>query len=173
MLLELPPTRRLPHSSASPPTGGRPFCHCPEDCDGLPSAHSKRETVRMHIRRLGETGAKWAVTAGPIGVACCLAAVGCAHHRADQYAYAPPYAPPVYSQPQVQMPAQPTAYAAAPGGVAAGTLPAGAVVAAPPAAGTIVHAVGGDCPPCSTPGMEGVVMPATMVEGGGQTPPCP
>jgi hypothetical protein len=41
------------------------------------------------------------------------------------------------------------------------------------APGTVVPAVGGECPPCSTTGMEGVVMPATMVEGGGQTPPCP
>ena len=109
-------------------------------------------------------------------VACLMSAVGCAHHRADQYAYAPPYAPPVYSQPQVQMPAQPAAYA---GAVPAGAVPAGSIPAGglPPgtvmAGGTVVPAVGGDCPPCSTPGMEGVVMPATMVEGAGQTPPCP
>ena len=28
-----------------------------------------------------------------------LGSVGCAHHRKDQYAFAPPYAPPVYPQP--------------------------------------------------------------------------
>lgn len=134
----------------------------------------------MHIRRLGNPGFIFAVftragTIGPSLVACGLAAAGCAHHRADQYSYAPPYAPAVYSQPQVQMPSQPTPYAASPGAVPAGAIPvAGAVVASPSmAAGTVVPAVGSECPPCSTPGMEGVVMPTGMVEGGGQTPPCP
>jgi hypothetical protein len=37
--------------------------------------------------------------------------------------------------------------------------------------------VGGECPPCAD-GMQGVVvssatMPATVIEGSGQTPPCP
>ena len=132
----------------------------------------------MRIRWLGDTDATRTTTVGPLAAACLLATVGCAHHRADQYAYAPPYAPPVYPQPQVQMPTQPAAYAAAPGGVPAGAVPvagvpAAAVVAGAPAAGTVVQTVGGDCPPCSAPGMEGVVMPATMVESGGQTPPCP
>jgi len=115
--------------------------------------------------------------------ACCLVTVGCAHHRADQYAYAPPYAPPVYpqpQQPQVQMPAQPAAYAA--GGVPAsavpaGSLPPGAVVAGAPMTsdGMIVPAVGGDCPPCSADGMVvgGAAVPVTMIDGSGQTPPCP
>ncbi len=124
----------------------------------------------MHIRWLGDTGAKWTATLGPLGAACCLAAVGCAHHRADQYAYAPPYAPPVYPQPQVQMPAQPAAYAAAPGGVPAGAVPVAGVPAGAMPAGTVVSAAGGECPPCSA---EGVVMPATMIDGSGQTPPCP
>lgn len=123
----------------------------------------------MRIRRLGAMDARWAAAWRPLGAAVLVTAVGCAHHRADQYAYAPPYAPPVYSQPQVHIPAQPAAYAAAPTGVPAGTVVAGQAM--PP--GTVVPAIGGDCPPCSTPGMEGVVMPATMVEGGGQTPPCP
>jgi hypothetical protein len=138
----------------------------------------------MRICWLEDTGAAWTATVRPLTAACVLAAAGCAHHRADQYAYAPPYAPPVYSQPHVEMPAQPAAYAGAPGSIPAGavpvgamptgSLPAGMVVAGPTMpAGTVVQAVGGECPPCATPGMEGMVMPATMVEGGGQTPPCP
>jgi hypothetical protein len=132
----------------------------------------------MQLRWLAHTGSARTATVGPIGAALVLTALGCAHHRADQYAYAPPYAPPVYSQPQVHIPAQPAAYAAAPPGAPAGAVPvsgvpAGAVIAGAPTAGTVVQAVGGECPPCATPGMEGVVMPATMIEGGGQTPPCP
>ena len=136
----------------------------------------------MRIRRLDDTGSARTTMPGSSVAACVLALVGCAHHRADQYASAPPYAPPVDPQPQVQMPAQPAAYAAgAPagtvpaGGVPVGALPAGTVMAGSTTmpSGTVVPAVGGECPPCSTPGMEGVVMPAAMVEGGGQTPPCP
>ena len=131
----------------------------------------------MRIRWLGDTGDRWAVTVAPLGAACLLAAVGCAHHRADQYSYAPPYAPPVYSQPQVQMPAQPAGYAAAPGGVPTGAVPVAGMPAAAIPAGTVVPAVGGECPPCAE-GMQGVVvssgaMPVTAIEGGGQTPPCP
>jgi len=115
--------------------------------------------------------------------ACCLVTVGCSHHRADQYAYAPPYAPPVYpqpQQPQVQMPAQPSPYATA--GVPAvalpaGSLPPGDVVAGAPMTtdGTVIQAVGGECPPCSADGMVvgGAAMPVTMIDGSGQTPPCP
>jgi len=143
----------------------------------------------MRTYRPGKMGAPWTATVTPLAFVCGLAAFGCAHHRADQYAFAPPYAPPVYSQPQVQMPAQPTAYAAAPGGFSAGAVPVGTVpmgtaptaslpigtAAAGPTmpAGTVVTAAGGECPPCTTPGMEGVVMPATMIEDGGHTPPCP
>ena len=127
----------------------------------------------MRIRRLDETGATWTATIGPVAAACLLAAVGCAHHKADQYAYAPPYAPAVYPQPQVQMPvqmpAQPAAYAAAPGGVPAGAVPMVGMPAGAIPAGTVVSAVGGECPPCA----EGVVMPATVIDGSGQTPPCP
>jgi hypothetical protein len=124
----------------------------------------------MRIRWLDDTDNRWTVTVSPLLACCVLAAVGCAHHRADQYAYAPPYAPPVYSQPQVQMPAQPAAYAAAPSGVPAGAVSVTSMPAAAMPAGTVVSAVGGECPPCSA---EGVVMPATMIEEGGQTPPCP
>jgi hypothetical protein len=150
----------------------------------------------MHIRRQGSTGLRVTVPVliprvrrlMPFLAACCLATIGCAHHRADQYAYAPPYAPPVYpqpQQPQVHIPAQPTAYAAAgvPGSavptsaIPAGSLPPGAVVAGAPMAsdGMVVQAVGGDCPPCSTDGavMAGSTMPVSMIEGSGQTPPCP
>jgi hypothetical protein len=36
----------------------------------------------------------------------------------------------------------------------------------------VVPAVGGACPPCTTG--EGVIVPTSgLVEGGGQTPPCP
>lgn len=126
----------------------------------------------MRLRRLDERGSAGTALLMPLTAAGLLAAMGCAHHRADQYAYAPPYAPPVYPQPQVHIPAQPAAYA----GVApVGTAPVATMMASPTTvpAGTVVPAVGGDCPPCSTPGVEGVVMPATMVEGSGQTPPCP
>lgn len=130
----------------------------------------------MRIRRLDDTGSTRVATAWRLAAFGALAATGCAHHRADQYAYAPPYAPPVYPQPHVEMPAQPSAYAAtAPfGALPAGTVPAGAVVAGPAiAAGSVMPAGGGECPPCTTPGMDGVVVPATMVDGSGQTPPCP
>lgn len=131
----------------------------------------------MRIRWLGDTGDRWVVAVLPIGAACLLVAAGCAHHRADQYAYAPPYAPPVYPQPQVQMPAQPAGYAAAPGGVPAGAVPVAGLPAGAMQAGTVVPAVGGECPPC-VDGTQGVVvssgaMPVTMIDGGGQTPPCP
>jgi hypothetical protein len=92
-----------------------------------------------------------------------LAIAGCAHHQANQYAYAPPLAPPVYPQPQTA--AQPVAYAAPTGAVPvvpAGTLPAGAPVAAAPVV------AGGD--PCCPP-LEGGAMP--VVYESGQTPPCP
>jgi len=97
---------------------------------------------------------------------------GCAHHQQNQYAYAPPLAPPVYPQPQSPTPAM-AAMAAAPpmtGGpmVAAppGTvLPPGAVVAAP-AAG-----MPGAVDPCCNP-VEGGAIPV-VYESAGQTPPCP
>lgn len=134
----------------------------------------------MHIARLGTTNVAGLAAMVTLFQACCLVAGGCAHHRADQYAFAPPYAPPVYSQPHVQMPAQPTVYAAAPGGgmpsalATASAMPPGAFVPDPTMAESgVVSATGGECPPCSTPDGERMVMPATMIEGGGQTPPCP
>jgi hypothetical protein len=135
----------------------------------------------MHIRRLGGSGDRWAATVWPLGAACLLTAVGCAHHRADQYAYAPPYAPPVYPQPQVQMPVQPATPTVAAPGLPAGALPPGAMVAAAASPGMVVPAVGGECPPCAeacAEGGQGVVvssgvMPGTAIEAVGQTPPCP
>jgi len=125
----------------------------------------------MRIRRQGDTGDRLDVTVALLGAACVVAPVGCAHHRTDQYAYAPPYAPPVYPQPQVQMPAQPAAYAAAPSGVPAGAVAMAGVPSAAMPVGTVVQAVGGECPPCAD-GMQGAVvssgaMPVTVIEGGG------
>jgi len=131
----------------------------------------------MLNRRIGYKVDEWAATAGSLAAACFLAAVGCAHHRADQYAYAPPYAPPVYPQPQVQMPVQPANSMVAAPGPPASALPPNAMVGAAATPGMIVPTVGGECPPCAEGGQGVVVssgvMPFTATEGGGQTPPCP
>jgi len=111
---------------------------------------------------------------------------GCAHHR-QPYAYAPPYAPPVYPQPgmpQQQLPAQPVAYPAA--GSVQTSLPAGAVVAPtmpmaspegysqPATPGAIVPTGSSmpcppTCDPCVSPGIGTPVAYETAV----QTQPCP
>jgi hypothetical protein len=62
---------------------------------------------------------------------CTLAALaGCAHNHGNNYAYAPPYAPPVYPQPPGV--AQPVSYAAPVAGApvvgAPGPAPAGVMV---------------------------------------------
>jgi len=131
---------------------------------------------RRHARRGRLSRLLWAVA---------LAASGCKSHHAERDAFAPPYAPPVYPQPQVQIPGQPNAYAAAggaatvvpAGAIPAGSLPPGAVVVGAPTAATgmVVPAGGGDCPPCSADGMVvgGSAMPVTMIDGSAQTPPCP
>ena len=95
--------------------------------------------------------------------------VGCAHHRND-YAYAPPYAPPVYPQPQPQAAVQPVSLATAPalppGVVPAGAIPAGVMPAAP--------VMASQTNPCPQDCAEGIVVGTSIVvEGGGQTPPCP
>lgn len=99
-----------------------------------------------------------------------LAAAGCAHHKANQYAYAPPLAPPVYPQPQAA--AQPV-MATAPGPVVgAPTLPTAPVVTGVPvtaAGGEIPANPDGSCPPCA--GTSGA-MPV-VYEGAVQTQPCP
>lgn len=96
--------------------------------------------------------------------------IGCAHHKTNQYAYAPPLAPPAYPQPQAV--AQPV-MGPAPGPVIA----APAIQAAPVVTGVPVTAAGGvvpanadgSCPPCAgTPGTVPVVY-----EGPVQTTPCP
>jgi len=53
--------------------------------------------------------------------------------------------------------------------------PAGVIVAgAAPPGGMVVTAAGELCPPCSPQGMEGIVVDSqTMIQGGGQLPPCP
>lgn len=130
------------------------------------------------------------VAVGPALVVIGLAG-GCAHHRQD-YAYAPPYAPPVYPQPPG--PTIPGSYA--PPVV---TMPnaAGAMVPGPVVAGAAPATMAdGQSPPCppvagatlvgSTPSAGAVaavgtlisdtavgetVVGATYVEG--QSPPCP
>jgi hypothetical protein len=108
----------------------------------------------------------------------CLLGLGCAHHRANQYAYAPPLAPPVYPQPQTT--GQPVAYPAMQPGapvvaappVISGVPPAAAAPAMPvmPTAGVVPALPDGSCPPCTT-GCEGGVLPAVH-EGAVQTTPC-
>lgn len=97
----------------------------------------------------------------------CLAAMccGCAHNHGNNYAYAPPYAPPVYPQPGAVM--QPVAYAA--------PVAAGSVVAAPGAVvGSPGPVVAGHSTPCPQACPDGTVAGTpVVVEGGGQTPPCP
>ena len=98
-------------------------------------------------------------------------ATGCAHHKANQYAYAPPLAPPVYPQPQNAAPTPPVL---APGPVVAAPAVAGApMVTGVPvtvADGGVVPAhADGSCPPCV--GASGAVPVA--YEGAVQTQPCP
>ena len=111
-----------------------------------------------------------------------LAACGCAHHKANQYTYAPPLAPPVYPQPQTV--GQPVAYPpgavpvaappayAPPGGVPmapAGMPMAPAGMPVMPTGAEIPALPDGSCPPCQTAG--GAVPVA--YEGVVQTTPCP
>jgi len=90
---------------------------------------------------------RWLASAavGPLLVGLGLSA-GCAHHRQD-YAYAPPYAPPVYPQPPG--PTVPGSYAppvvTIPG--ATGQVMPGPVATAP-AAGVPLATADGQSPPC-------------------------
>lgn len=105
-----------------------------------------------------------------VGCLCGGPLVGCAHHQANQYAYAPPLAPPVYPQPQpVSGPvAPPVVVPAAP--VPAGAIPTAAPAAAMPAGQAVL--VSGD--PCCPPFIEGGGAATPVVyEAAGQTPPCP
>jgi hypothetical protein len=96
-----------------------------------------------------------------IGVALvCLAAVGCAHHQ-NQYAYAPPLAPPVYPQPAAAPAAavpHPTQPGMMPPAVAPGPLP------------PVTMVPGEECCP---PNGEGAVVVAPVVYEEGQSPACP
>jgi len=106
------------------------------------------------------------------------AAGGCAHHHAqNSYAYAPPYAAPVYPQPHSAT--QPVMATAPVGAVPAAAVPAGAVVGGPVVSGigaTPVVATQG-VPPC--PQIPGATLIGSSDGGGnavfadGQTPPCP
>jgi len=106
------------------------------------------------------------VSLATVAVVAALA-TGCAHHKANQYAYAPPLAPPVYPQPQN---ATPPPAGPVPGPiVAAPAIPGAPVIAGVPLAaadGVVPAHADGSCPPCA-----GVVPVA--YEGAVQTQPCP
>lgn len=116
--------------------------------------------------------------------AVAIGGLGCAHHQQNQYAYAPPLAPPVYPQPQQATPAM-AAMAAAPpmtgAPVAAAppgamlppgaVLPPAAMVAAPMTAMPGAVAMPGGVDPCCNP-VDGGAMPV-VYESAGQTPQCP
>ena len=128
-----------------------------------------REAATWPLRRRMETHVKRPLLT--LGAACC-ATLGCAHHKANQYSYAPPLAPAVYPQPQQSM--QPVAFPAP------ATLPPGAVVApgaaAPPmmpssASADVVPAMADGACPTGCDGTPGAVPVA--YESAVQTPPCP
>lgn len=102
------------------------------------------------------------------GAACLVAlCVGCAHDHGNTSAYAPPYAPPVYPQPNAV--AQPVSYAAPVVGPVVGQ--PGPAMAGPAMANA---AVAGQSTPCPEACPDGTVAGSpVVVEGGGQTPPCP
>jgi hypothetical protein len=105
---------------------------------------------------------------GPVAAACFLASVlaGCCSHGANQYAYAPPLAPPVYPQPQLAVPPTVAPVGAAP--VMTPALPAAPVVSGAAFDGVVPANVDGTCPPCATGG----VMPVAY-ESTDQSVPCP
>jgi len=90
-------------------------------------------------------------------------ASGCAHHHGNNYAYAPPYAPPVYPQPPMAQPVSAAPVATAP------------VVTMPgPAAAPAGVVMAGQSAPCPDACADGAVTTASVVmDGAGQTPPCP
>lgn len=97
------------------------------------------------------------------GVFLIALSVGCAHNHGNNYAYAPPYAPPVYPQPPLAT--QPVSYAAPVAGAPV------IVAAAPAAAGPVID---GQTVPCPQGCPDGTVVGASAVmDAGGQTPPCP
>jgi hypothetical protein len=93
-----------------------------------------------------------------------LAAAGCASHKANQYAYAPPLAPPVYPQPQTA--AQPMVYAGAAATPMVAPAAPGAVMPMMPAA------MGTNDPYC--PPLDGAAPGVAVVyDSLDQSPPCP
>jgi len=113
-----------------------------------------------------------------------IAAAGCAHHKANQYTYAPPLAPAVYPQPQTvgQPMAAPLPAGAVPvpaGGVPVappmyappgGALPAAPALPVMPTSVEMPVLPDGSCPPCVTPAGGAVTVGH---EGPVQTTPCP
>lgn len=112
----------------------------------------------------------------------CLTACGCAHHKSNPYAYAPPLAPPVYPQPQTagQPVVMPARVDGPPGSALPATAPCPPGTVGPPAAalpgGGAVTTVAGDvpamadgsCPPCVGQHAVPVAYEAAV-----QTTPCP
>lgn len=108
---------------------------------------------------------------------------GCAHHHPqNSYAYAPPYAAPVYPQPHSAT--QPVMASAPVGTVPMAAVPVGAVVGGPVGSAPVVSGIGGTpvvatqgVPPC--PQIPGATLIGSSDGGGGvvladgQTPPCP
>ena len=102
----------------------------------------------MHFRArfLAVATGRERVFAAFIAVAVACIATGCAGHHGERYAYAPPYAPPVYPQPP--LPALPSAppqvsvpgAATMPGAVPPGTVVAGAAAGVTTAEGVVVPA---------------------------------
>lgn len=98
-----------------------------------------------------------------------VCAAGCAHHKTNQYAYAPPLAPPVYPQPQTA--AQPVVYPAAVPPTAVAPMAGAPVMAAagPVVAGPVVAASGDPC----CPPFDGAGGGTPVVYESEQTPQCP
>jgi len=96
----------------------------------------------------------------------CGGLAGCCSHGANQYAYAPPLAPPVYPQPQLPAPPPVAAPGVAPLG--APVMPAAPVVSGAAFDGVVPANADGTCPPCAGGGVVPVVY-----ESAGQTLPCP
>lgn len=131
-------------------------------------------------------------TAVPSGwgvmLAVMAAAGGCAHHQSpNSYAYSPPYAPPVYPQPQsaiqpVGVPPAAGTLPAATGGVLPGNVVQGSVVPGTVVPGPVVSGIAAPpaavqgVPPC--PQIPGATLISSSDSGGtvvaaGQTTPCP
>jgi len=105
-----------------------------------------------------------------VGAGLAMVACGCAHHQQNQYAYAPPLAPPVYPQPQSPTPAM-AAMAAAPPMTGAPVAAAAPGMVMPPQ--PMVAAAGAPMAvdPCCNP-IDGGAVPV-VYESAGQTPQCP